>query len=56
MNNQQALNILNQASADYKGTRTDHVQIQKAIEQLQTLINEDAQRKLDEKKDPDPQP
>jgi len=54
MNNQQALNTLNEAASQFKGTRQEHVIIQQAIGQLQTLINEDAQRKVDElNKDPE---
>ena len=34
-----ALNILNQASSHFKGTREEHMMIQQAISVLQNLIN-----------------
>lgn len=34
-----ALNILNQASAHFRGTREEHMMVQEAINVIQNLIN-----------------
>ena len=34
-----ALNILNQATAQFRGTREEHIMVQQALEVLKNLVN-----------------